>query len=81
MKETALENTTNLFLQKEKELGNKIEELESRLEDLNQDSTVINEHKFQKVSCPIVLHIRIKNAIQNKISFIYKQEELGLLEL
>lgn len=50
VKETALQNSTNSFLQKEKELGNKIEELESRLEDLNQDSTVNNEHKFQKVA-------------------------------
>lgn len=50
LKETALESSTNSFLEKEKDLQNKIEELESRMEDLNQSSKSFCEYQLQKVS-------------------------------
>lgn len=50
LKETYLETSTNSFLEKEKDLQNKIEELENRVEELNQISS------FQKV-CDFVCRI------------------------
>ena len=41
LKETALEASTNSFLEKEKDLQNKIEELESKMEELNQSSALL----------------------------------------
>lgn len=38
LKENALETSCNAFLEKEKDLQNKIEELEARLEELNQNT-------------------------------------------
>ncbi|KAA8520807.1 hypothetical protein F0562_011480 [Nyssa sinensis] len=49
LKETALETSTNSFLEKEKDLQNKIEELERRLEKLNQNSASFCECELQKV--------------------------------
>lgn len=50
LKETALETSTNSFLEKERDLQNKIEDLESKVEELNQAIP------FQKV-CDSVLHV------------------------
>ncbi|KAJ4957326.1 hypothetical protein NE237_014109 [Protea cynaroides] len=47
-KEAALEKSTNSFLEKEKDLCNKIEELESRMEELSQHSTSFYEEQCQK---------------------------------
>lgn len=44
LKEAALETSATSFLEKEKDLQNKIEDLESRVEELNQSVA------FQKVS-------------------------------
>ncbi|XP_059661757.1 intracellular protein transport protein USO1-like [Cornus florida] len=51
LKETALETSTNSFLEKEKDLQNKIEELERRLEELNHNSMSSHEFEFPKVTC------------------------------
>ncbi|XP_042505705.1 intracellular protein transport protein USO1-like isoform X2 [Macadamia integrifolia] len=48
LKEDVLENLTNSFLEREKDLCNKIEELENRMEELNQNSTSFSEEQFQK---------------------------------
>ncbi|KAE8712873.1 protein LURP-one-related 4-like [Hibiscus syriacus] len=49
LKETSLETSTNVFLEKEKELHKKIDELESRVEELNKHSTNFCEYELQKV--------------------------------
>ncbi|RAL44385.1 hypothetical protein DM860_011662 [Cuscuta australis] len=49
MKEKSLETATNSFLEKEKDLQVKIGELETRLEELNQNITKVFEHKPLKV--------------------------------
>ncbi|KAK9197837.1 hypothetical protein WN944_013020 [Citrus x changshan-huyou] len=49
-KEIALEASTNSFVEKEKDLKNKIEELECRVEELNQNSTSLCELSFQKLA-------------------------------
>ncbi|XVF10625.1 hypothetical protein REPUB_Repub07fG0198700 [Reevesia pubescens] len=49
LKETALETSTNVFLEKEKDLQKKIDELEIRLEELNEQSTSFCEYQLQKV--------------------------------
>ncbi|XP_010273099.1 PREDICTED: early endosome antigen 1 [Nelumbo nucifera] len=48
LKEAALESSANSFLQKEKDLCTRIDELENRVEELNQNSTRIFEDQFQK---------------------------------
>ncbi|CAI9094009.1 OLC1v1029643C1 [Oldenlandia corymbosa var. corymbosa] len=48
-KETALENSTNSFLEKEKDLQNKIEELELRLEVLNRNTSRFCEENSNEV--------------------------------
>ncbi|CAK9164972.1 unnamed protein product [Ilex paraguariensis] len=49
-KETALETSTNKFLEKEKDLQNKIDDLERRLEELDRNSTSICEYECGKVA-------------------------------
>ena len=46
LKEAALESSTASFLEKEKDLQNVIEELENRVEEINQNSA------FEQVSKP-----------------------------
>lgn len=41
LREAALETSTASFLEKEKDLQNIIEELESRVEEINQNSSVM----------------------------------------
>lgn len=60
-KETALETSTAAFLEKEKDLQNIIEELESRVEEINQNSA------FQMVSKPSIL----RNASDTVLKFDY----------
>ncbi|KAF8412274.1 hypothetical protein HHK36_000235 [Tetracentron sinense] len=48
LKEAALENSANSFLEKEKDLCNKIEEIQCRMEDLNQNSTSFCQDQFLK---------------------------------
>ncbi|CAL5434982.1 unnamed protein product [Camellia sinensis] len=48
LKEAALETLANSFLEKEKDLEDKIEELERRLEELSQNSASFYEYQFQK---------------------------------
>lgn len=50
LKETALEISANAFLEKERDLLNKIEELEHRVEELNQNSAIFFDNQHQKVS-------------------------------
>lgn len=50
-----MEASTNSFVEKEKDLKNKIEELECRVEELNQNSTSLCELSFQKVG--IIINI------------------------
>ncbi|XP_052210228.1 uncharacterized protein LOC127813337 isoform X2 [Diospyros lotus] len=45
LKETALETSTNSFLEKEKDLQNRIQELETRLEELSHGATFYEVHK------------------------------------
>ncbi|XP_043716586.1 ELKS/Rab6-interacting/CAST family member 1-like [Telopea speciosissima] len=47
-KEAALEKSTNSFLERDKDLCNKIEELESRMEELSQHGTGFCEEQYQK---------------------------------
>ncbi|CAI9784561.1 unnamed protein product [Fraxinus pennsylvanica] len=54
LKETALERSTNSFLEKEKDLHNKIEELQGRLEVLNQSSFNFCQNEFQKVTEKVI---------------------------
>ncbi|KAK4262745.1 hypothetical protein QN277_028263 [Acacia crassicarpa] len=49
-KETALEASSTLFLQKEKELQNKIEELESKVEEFNQSSALQKGAEDQSIT-------------------------------
>ncbi|KAJ0104640.1 hypothetical protein Patl1_17737 [Pistacia atlantica] len=49
LRETALETSTNSFLEKEKDLHNKIEELECRVEEFNQNSSLC-KLSFEKVA-------------------------------
>lgn len=49
LKETALEKSTSSFLEKEKDLHNKIEELEQRLEVLNHNTTSFCQENCYKV--------------------------------
>ncbi|CAL5418082.1 unnamed protein product [Camellia sinensis] len=49
LKEAALETLANSFLEKEKDLEDKIEELERRLEELSQNSASFYEYQFQKI--------------------------------
>ncbi|KAI7986315.1 hypothetical protein LOK49_LG14G01268 [Camellia lanceoleosa] len=48
LKEAALKTSANSFLEKEKDLQDKIEELERRLEELSQNSASFYEYQFQK---------------------------------
>lgn len=48
LKETALETSTNSFLEKEHDLRHKIEELECRVEEFNQNSSFC-KLSFEKV--------------------------------
>ncbi|XP_010255440.1 PREDICTED: myosin-16-like [Nelumbo nucifera] len=48
IKETALESSTNSFIDREKDLQNSIYELENRLEDLSQKSTSFCEDQLQR---------------------------------
>ncbi|MBA0708168.1 hypothetical protein Golax_020150 [Gossypium laxum] len=48
-KETALETSTNVFLEMEKDLQKKIDELESRAEELSERSTSFRKCQLQKV--------------------------------
>ncbi|GMJ04834.1 hypothetical protein like AT1G63300 [Hibiscus trionum] len=48
LKETALDTSTNVFLEMEKDLHKKIDEFESRLEELNGQSTSFCKYQFQK---------------------------------
>ncbi|CAI9755436.1 unnamed protein product [Fraxinus pennsylvanica] len=54
LKETALERSTNSFLEKEKDLHNKIEELQGRLEVLNQSSINFCENEIHKVAEEVI---------------------------
>ncbi|CAA3025314.1 Hypothetical predicted protein [Olea europaea subsp. europaea] len=54
LKETALERSTNTFLEKEKDLHNKIEELQGRLEGLNQSSFNFCQNEIQKVAEKVI---------------------------
>ncbi|XP_077223754.1 uncharacterized protein LOC143857224 [Tasmannia lanceolata] len=47
-KESALENSTHLFLEKEKDLCNRIQELEKEMGELNQNDPSFCEDKLQK---------------------------------
>ncbi|GKV23102.1 hypothetical protein SLEP1_g32879 [Rubroshorea leprosula] len=49
-KEIALEASANSFLEKEYDLLKKIDELESRVEELNQQCSTFSEYQFQKES-------------------------------
>ncbi|CAL5398990.1 unnamed protein product [Camellia sinensis] len=48
LKEAALDTLANSFLEKEKDLQDKIEELERRLDELSQNSASFYEYQFQK---------------------------------
>ncbi|XP_065858237.1 intracellular protein transport protein USO1-like isoform X2 [Euphorbia lathyris] len=48
LKETSLENSANSFLEKERDLLDKIEELEKQVEELNQKSTMFSDNPCQK---------------------------------
>ncbi|KZV40973.1 myosin-9 [Dorcoceras hygrometricum] len=50
LKEKTLETSSNLFLKREKDLHNKIEELEATLEVLNRSSGHLLENKVRKVA-------------------------------
>ncbi|TYJ06585.1 hypothetical protein E1A91_A12G244100v1 [Gossypium mustelinum] len=50
LKETALETSTNVFLEKEKDLQKKIDELESRVEEFNKHSASFYGYQLQKVA-------------------------------
>lgn len=50
LKESALESSTNSFLEKERDLQDKIEELDRRLEDLSQNAERLSEQESHKVS-------------------------------
>ncbi|XP_073042895.1 uncharacterized protein [Primulina eburnea] len=52
LKETALETSSNLFLESEEELQNEIRELEERLEVLDQSSALLFENAVEKVLAP-----------------------------
>ncbi|XP_075518012.1 uncharacterized protein LOC142552208 isoform X1 [Primulina tabacum] len=52
LKETALETLSNLFLEREKDLRNEIQELEERLEVLKQSSALLLENAVEKVVAP-----------------------------
>ncbi|XP_022853698.1 golgin subfamily A member 4-like [Olea europaea var. sylvestris] len=54
LKETALERSTNSFLEKENDLHDKIEELQGRLEVLNQSSINFCENEIQKVAEEVI---------------------------
>ncbi|WCJ26236.1 Myosin heavy chain-related protein [Euphorbia peplus] len=49
LKETALENSANSFLEMERDLLDKIEELEKQVEELNQKSTNFSDNPCQKL--------------------------------
>ncbi|GFZ16483.1 myosin heavy chain-related protein [Actinidia rufa] len=72
LKEVALETSTNLFLEKEKDLQNKIEELESRLEEISQTSASFYESEYQKafknsdhITSNDSIHEDVKNTVEN----------------
>ncbi|XP_021287393.1 myosin-11-like isoform X2 [Herrania umbratica] len=48
LKETALETSTNVFLEKERDLRKKINELESTVEELNEQSTTLCQYQFKQ---------------------------------
>ncbi|XP_073052010.1 uncharacterized protein [Primulina eburnea] len=52
LKETALETMSNLFLEREKDLRNEIQELEERLEVFKQSSALLLENAVEKVVAP-----------------------------
>ncbi|KAL4324208.1 hypothetical protein GQ457_11G023840 [Hibiscus cannabinus] len=49
LKEAALETSTNVFLKKEKDHQKKIDELENRVEELNEHSSAFCNYQLQKV--------------------------------
>ncbi|KAL3498813.1 hypothetical protein ACH5RR_041545 [Cinchona calisaya] len=68
LKETALENSTKSFLEKEKDLQNKIEELEKRLEVLNHNTPsfcVEKSHKGPEVHEDLTLNSEFTEAAMN----------------
>ncbi|KAG5539668.1 hypothetical protein RHGRI_020017 [Rhododendron griersonianum] len=50
LKEAALETSTNSFLEKEKDLQNKIEELQRRSKEQSQNSGILYEYQLSKVA-------------------------------
>ncbi|PHT51675.1 hypothetical protein CQW23_06137 [Capsicum baccatum] len=50
LKESALKSSINLFLDKERELQDRIEELDKRLEELTQNAERLSEQETQKVA-------------------------------
>ncbi|CBI34693.3 unnamed protein product, partial [Vitis vinifera] len=78
LKETALESSTNSFLEKEKDLQNKIEELESRMEDLNQSSKSFCEYQLQKVALNGDMPGEIRSAAENLTTTALMSKENGM---
>lgn len=69
LKESALERSSNSFLEKEKDLQNKIEELESRMEDLSQSSKNFWENQLQKVSnCVSVIYYWFSTNYESRVA-------------
>nr|XP_009798178.1 PREDICTED: uncharacterized protein LOC104244455 isoform X1 [Nicotiana sylvestris] len=54
LKESALESSTNSFLENERDLQDKIEELDRRLEDLSQNAERLSEQESRKVAADVL---------------------------
>ncbi|KAK2989078.1 hypothetical protein RJ640_018867, partial [Escallonia rubra] len=86
LKEAALETSTDSFLEKEKDFQNKIEELEIRLEVLNQSTTGFSGRDFPKVvkeAEELTSNGRIseetRNAIENSCTMSRRECPLPLM--
>ncbi|OVA14076.1 EEIG1/EHBP1 N-terminal domain [Macleaya cordata] len=75
LKESTLEKSSKSFLEKEKDLCNRIEELEKGMEELNLNNTHIREDQFQKVSSSSVMKLDYKYPIKH---ITFKEEVLKL---
>ncbi|CAN4077760.1 unnamed protein product [Withania somnifera] len=53
LKERALESSTNSFLEKERDLQDRIEESDKRLEELHQNAERLSEQEFRKVAAEV----------------------------
>lgn len=77
LKESALERSTNTFLEKERDLQDKIEELDKRLEELSLNADRLSEQESPKVSYkPLTHYFTLVNVSSKKFMLLLRTYKL-----